>query len=448
MIALVRKLRPEPTRRSPAAVSAHDTLRRVDRYLGVPLCALATILRRVPALVGFRARAEGLPRRVLFVQLAESGSMVLADPAMREISAVGDVQLFCVTFEANVASLRLTDTIPRDQVFAIRNRSLLTMAIDGIRFLRWCRRQQIDSVVDCELFSRLTAVLCLLTGARRRAGFQRASGTGLYRGDLYTHPVAFSTQRHVSLNYLALVRALVGAARPPSDGTAGRSVELPRLSLRRIGPDELAALRLRLADVLPAQPSSDPTTDRQAAAPPLLLVNANASDLLPQRRWPQSHFAALILEMLAAYPALRVLLIGAASDRPTTAAIAASVDDPRCADIAGRLSLAELPALFARASALLSNDSGPAHFAAVTALPTVVLFGPETPTLFGPLNPNAICLSAGLACSPCVHVNNQRQTRCTDNRCLQAISVDRVREVLARLLEPEIAQASPGLASR
>ncbi len=74
---------------------------------------------------------------------------------------------------------------------------------------------------------------------------------------------------------------------------------------------------------------------------------------------------------------------------------------------------------------MVSNDSGPAHFAAVTDLPVIVLFGPETPQLFRPLG-NATVITAGLACSPCVNVGNQRRSMCTDNQCMKRIPVSQV----------------------
>ncbi|MEP0846653.1 MAG: hypothetical protein HRF50_07495 [Phycisphaerae bacterium] len=45
----------------------------------------------------------------------------------------------------------------------------------------------------------------------------------------------------------------------------------------------------------------------------------------------------------------------------------------------------ELAALLAGAAALLSNDSGPAHLAALLGTPTVTLFGPTSPTVWRPL---------------------------------------------------------------
>jgi len=65
--------------------------------------------------------------------------------------------------------------------------------------------------------------------------------------------------------------------------------------------------------------------------------------------------------------------------------------------------------------------------ASLTAMPTFVLFGPETPALYVPLG-QATPLYAGLACSPCVSAYNQRQTPCTDNICLKVIAPERVYE--------------------
>jgi ADP-heptose:LPS heptosyltransferase len=48
---------------------------------------------------------------------------------------------------------------------------------------------------------------------------------------------------------------------------------------------------------------------------------------------------------------------------------------------------------------MVTNDSGPGHFSAVTPLRTVVLFGPETPALYGSVG-NSIAITANLACSP------------------------------------------------
>lgn len=47
-------------------------------------------------------------------------------------------------------------------------------------------------------------------------------------------------------------------------------------------------------------------------------------------------------------------------------------------------SLSDVKALMAGASLFIGNDSGPAHIAAAFGLPTVVLFGPSKPAIWGP----------------------------------------------------------------
>jgi ADP-heptose:LPS heptosyltransferase len=112
-----------------------------------------------------------------------------------------------------------------------------------------------------------------------------------------------------------------------------------------------------------------------------------------------------------------------------------AVQSPRCFSIAGRTSLRELIVAYGLAEVLVTNDSGPAHFAGVAPIDVVTLFGPETPELFGARSPRNHIFWAGLACSPCVSALNNRVSTCQDNVCMQRIEVDavfqRVCEILA-----------------
>jgi hypothetical protein len=93
--------------------------------------------------------------------------------------------------------------------------------------------------------------------------------------------------------------------------------------------------------------------------------------------------------------------------------------------------------LFCVADVLVTNDSGPGHFAALTSINTVVLFGPETPALFGPVGENQHALYAGLACSPCVSALNHRFSMCKNNVCMQAITVEQVYKRVVTALHPK-----------
>jgi hypothetical protein len=51
-----------------------DTMRRIDRLAGVPLCAIATVMTWL--IDRLMAREAGPPRRILFVELSEMGTTV------------------------------------------------------------------------------------------------------------------------------------------------------------------------------------------------------------------------------------------------------------------------------------------------------------------------------------------------------------------------------------
>jgi ADP-heptose:LPS heptosyltransferase len=407
--------------REPEAGISVDAMRRIDRWAGVPLCALATVLLRV----WWRLRPPTRPplRRILFIELSEMGSTILADPAMRRARERAGAELYFAIFACNAQSLALTDTIPAGHIFTIRNASLWLLAMDTLRFLIWTRRNAIDSVVDFELFSRFTGLLTGLSGAARRVGFHRFHNEGLYRGAMLTHRVAYNPHIHIAKNFIALVDALLSPT--PTVPYTKEIIGDEDLNVALSPPDR------RLIDEL--------ATRIEALAPKarscrLVLVSPHAGDMLPQRRWMPERFVELMCRILAANDDVVVLITGAASERANAENLAAQCASDRCVAIAGDVALKELPALHGLAAVMIANDSGAAHFAAASGLPTVALFGPETPNLYRPLG-RATTLYAGLACSPCVSANNHRKSPCADNVCMRAISVDEVFGAVTRALD-------------
>jgi ADP-heptose:LPS heptosyltransferase len=91
-------------------------------------------------------------------------------------------------------------------------------------------------------------------------------------------------------------------------------------------------------------------------------------------------------------------------------------------DLTGKTkTLREVVTLFTIGDVLLTNDSGPAHFAALTDIRSIALFGPETPSLYGELGSGKVNIFAHYSCSPCLSAHKHRHTVCKDNKCLQAI---------------------------
>jgi ADP-heptose:LPS heptosyltransferase len=177
------------------------------------------------------------------------------------------------------------------------------------------------------------------------------------------------------------------------------------------------------------------TRDRPATAGKrLIIVNPNASKLISIRKWPLDRYAELVRRLLE-NPDHACVMTGVASEQEDAMFIADRVTSDRLVNLVGKTSLDDLIGLFSIAEVLVTNDSGPAHFAALTDIDVIVFFGPETPKLYKPLTDRATVLYAGFACSPCVSAFNQRRSVCTNNRCLQDIPVSTVHATVLERLE-------------
>jgi ADP-heptose:LPS heptosyltransferase len=409
-------------------------LQIIDRLIGVPLCASLTLVRR---LLGERFVPERVevPRKVLFVKLAEQGSTVLAYPAIsRAIQLVGRENVYFLVFEENRFILDAMGLIPPENVITIRHKQPLELAWQAFRALLRVRREKLDAAVDLEFFSRGSAVLTFLSGARQRVGFHTFFGDGPYRGDLMTHRLSYNPYLHTSQIFLLMVAALEQLV--PRSGKL--SVPVPQID--KWVPDfkPSAGEQDEIRSLLQRETGSD-------GEPQIVLLNPNASDLLPLRKWPPDRYVSLARRLLDAFPEIYIGLTGAPDEAGPIEAMVREIGSPRCFSLAGKTTLRQLLVLYTLSELLITNDSGPAHFAAMTQVHTLTLFGPETPALFGARTPRAITIWQGIACSPCVNAYNNRQSSCTNNVCMQKITVDRVFEeagkvYLARTAKQEVLQ--------
>ena len=398
-----------------------STIRFVDRWLGVPACALLTLWRRL-----FDRRGGTEPvRRILFLKLVEQGATVLASPALRTaVERVGADNVFFMVLEENRPILDMLGIVKPENVISIPKGGMLTTLGGLIAAVARARREKIDSVLDFELFARSSAVLGYLTGASRRVGYHAYNGDGPWRGDLLTHRLVYSPQVHTLRAMLAQTEALW--LEPAGLPALAIDTSTFDESLARFRPtdDETAEVRRTLRDL---------SGGREPR--PLVLLNANASDLIPLRKWEGDRYVALARRLLAEYPDLTIAFTGAPSEAPPIDALVREVADARCISMAGKTTMRQLLVLCTLADVLVTNDSGPAHFAALTDIDIVTLFGPETPRLWGVLGPRSHVISLGLPCTPCVSAYNNRLSSCRNNLCMQGITVDRVHETVRRVIE-------------
>ncbi len=401
-------------------------MRAVDYWIGIPLCFFFT---QVVRLMG-AGRGPEKPERILFVELSEMGSTVIANPALEKARDAFDAEIFFLIFERNADSVRLLPTVAEENIVTIRETSLLAMAFDSLRFLRWARKAKIDTVMDLELFSRYSALLTGLSGARRRVGFHRFRAEGLYRGEMLTHRVNYNGHIHMAKNFICMVNALL-ALEPevPYSKTYVSDDEI-RVPIQAVSEEAKEDMRELVWQVYP---------DYQPDYHRIVLLNPNSSEMLPQRRWERDNFSTLAGMVVREWEDVLVLITGSRAEREEAERMVEGIGHPRFRSFAGMHKLLAITALYNISDVLVTNDSGPAHFSAITPIRSIVLFGPETPKLYGSLG-NTESITAELSCSPCVTAANQKNSACNDAVCMRLITPERVLESVRAVLDGHAAK--------
>lgn len=113
------------------------------------------------------------------------------------------------------------------------------------------------------------------------------------------------------------------------------------------------------------------------------------------RRWPADRFAAVA--RAEAEAGRRVVVTGGPSEVALAHAVAAGGRHPNVTVRAGGTDVLDFTALVAVAGRVVCGDTGVAHLATGLGRPSVVLFGPVSPTLWGPprRRPQHVALWAG-----------------------------------------------------
>ena len=365
--------------------------------MGLPICFLLS------ALNGFRFNYHRYPlsppKKIMVLKFWGIGSIVLAHPLLRSLKArYPEAEITLATLTSN---RELKDLIGEID-------SLILLDLSGsifnhfwqiLHFIFKVRRARFDLVFDLEFFTRFSAIVTFLSGARDKVGFHTWT---VWRGHLHTLEIPFNRYWHISKNF----ENLLGEPDPTEVGQLAPEVierggKLLQVKLQTIAGGSLGAY---------------------------VVFNVNAGELAMERRWSPKSFAELA-DLLSVRQGLTPVLVGSASEKTYVDSVISLMESPKSAvNLAGQTSLLEMTALFAQARLVVSNDSGPLHLASAVGVPTVSFFGPETPLLYGPRAEQHRVFFADLDCSPCINAETAKTPLCRYEapECLRSITVAEV----------------------
>lgn len=409
-----------------------DLMRKIDALAGPPLCLILSLRRSLLEFIMPRRRGRlDEVKKILLVKPAEMGSTVLMYSMLKRARELWPgVEFHFLVFAENTAAVEMLGLVPEENIHCLRTDNFKTFASDCISKLLQLRSHKFDVAIDLEFFSRASAILTELSGARSTCGFERFTMEGLYKGSFLSHPVQYNPHIHTAQTFYSMIEAL----QQPAGQKPLVKVQLPALEqmqLPHLQPDPTEAAEVRKLLIQ--------ANAKTAECKKLVIINANSSELVPLRRWPLENFIELGRMILAKHDCI-IVLTGVASEREESEKVTAALGAENVANMVGRTSLRQLLVLYSICDLMVTNDSGPSHFASITDLAVVTLFGPETPALYGALGQNRVALTAGLACSPCVSSYNHRATSCNDNQCMKQLRVETVFNACNGLLEKEKSQ--------
>ncbi len=395
-------------------------MRRLDYWIGIPLCLCLSGLNYLYYTLRIFLKVEISPvKKVLFIKLSELGAIILAYPLLKQIKdKYASTELFFVTFQKNkdVFAL-LSGIIPESNIFIIRQESLVIFVYDTLGLIKTLRKKKIDVVFDLEFFSRFGPIFGYLSGAKKRIGFYHYAFEGLYRGSLLTHKVQYNPLNHISKNYLSLACGMKMYKK--STPEIEEEIKINDFILPQYISNEETAKKIRTKLNVSVFNSANR----------LFLINPGEG-ILSLREWPLENFITLSKQILEDDIHNFIIIVGTEGVINKGELIFRALDNPKCINLIGKTSLTELMELFSLAEILISNDCGLAHLAMLTSVKKFIIFGPESPQIFGPLGNNNWVIYSKWPCSPCLSALNHRVSICKNNVCLKTIKPEYVHALI------------------
>lgn len=385
-------------------------IRILDRFIGVPLIWLSSIMR-------FRHHHTNTasnipPQRILLIKFWGIGNIFMMLPSVQGIrTAWPNTHVDILTLTSNQDAVEITDRY--NNVFSISTRNVFIFIKSVILIIWKLQHNRYDLVIDFEQFARFSPLLTNLLNAPRTIGFSTA---GQHRHHLYTDTVEYNNDIHITRSFYQLVEK------------AGITAPYP------------LPVTNRLTDV-------DSSILDNSSIPlhrPLAVIHIGTSDNFMERRWSPTHFGELC-DILTLKHGMTVVLTGLAEEKHLIQATLEQIQKTDYViDCAGKLTFREYFALIAAAKLVISADTAAVHIASALNIPVAGLYGPNTPLLYGPWGIHGIAVTADFDCSPCITNFNAKINICRHplgrGACMNAISVS---QVYRTLLDNNLLPQSP-----
>jgi ADP-heptose:LPS heptosyltransferase len=372
---------------------------KLDKRLGNILVAINLVLAKS---LGFILRRDHSlkqpPKNILFIKIMGIGSVLMAADAIAAIKEkYPQSKLILLGNGSVIEGIKPTGLF--DEYWMLDDRSFIKVIGSSVKnlFRSWSKKEK--WVCNLEVYSKLTTIFSLWTGARNRFDFFFNEVS--FRKNINTHPVYFNQFSLAHDNYNRMAEAVSAPVKRPF-----------------------------------FFPGYDPL-QRITTGKKYIIINNTCSELARERLYPDDHLIILCHELYSIYH-LPILLSGSSSDRKYYDELIKkdSVNIP-IENVAGNYSIDDLVNILYNACRLLITvDSAPLHYAYRLGVPTVSIWGPTNPATRMKETKIFKAVYQHVHCSPCTH--HTTVLPCGGNNfcmkdILPAVVMEKVAEVMNNL---------------
>ena len=348
------------------------------------------------------------PKKILIIRLSAIGDVVDVLPALRCLRSNFPESRISWLVEDR-ASAVLSDNPDIDDVIVFPrkkwrreilkvNRVFSTLS-DILSFYRKLHGECYDLVLDFQ-GNLKSGIMDLITGSENRVGF--AKGFSKEFNYLFTRYKVYpqNKREHRIDKNLSLLKGIGFKA----------EFQNPELPVSRPDLEYISKF----------------IDENNKCSVPLIIINPCTSEYGSYKRWSTLNYARLADMILEKYD-VKVVFIWGPNELEIVNEIVSHMKQK--ALVACKTTIKQLIELMRRAGLYIGGDTGPLHIASTLCIPTVAIFGPKDPILYGPYNENAAIISKELPCSPC------RDRTCSDPECLTKILPEEVFQAVNQLMD-------------
>ncbi|KLI21943.1 ADP-heptose--LPS heptosyltransferase [Brachyspira hyodysenteriae] len=363
-----------------------DFKQKVDRQIfGI----FAYILDRLSFLLGkflnidHSIKKENV-KNIVIAKYLGLGSIVRSQVIIKDIkSSFPESKIHYLTSVKNKSLFDIIENV--DNILTIDDSGIISMIISTFKLVMNLINIKVDAFIDLEVYSRYSSCIAIMSCARNRYGFFRYDVH--WHIGIYTHMLYFNNQKNITDIYLQISHYLT------SSNYSNKTI--PTFLFKDKHKEDVENY---FNDILKIKNNNDV----------YIGINANASDLALERRYPPEYFTELIENLLnIKEKQIFIFLIGSPSEKSYIEnEIYNKLSNKNNVFLtAGKFSLHSSIYLISKFDLFITTDSGPLHFAYAQNVSIISIWGPCSHLHYSlPNYNNDTAINSNAYCSPCIHL--------------------------------------------